>query len=43
MTLEAEWCYQKIFCDVTISDGSHHNIIIKKLQDFELRKCFDSD
>ncbi|XP_003243924.1 uncharacterized protein LOC100575630 [Acyrthosiphon pisum] len=44
MTGEEEWCYQKIFCDVTTSDGSHHNIIIKlKLQDFVLRKFFESD
>ncbi|XP_022176942.1 uncharacterized protein LOC111038229 isoform X2 [Myzus persicae] len=41
---EEEWSYRRIFCDVTTSDGSHHNIMIKlKLKEYELRKCFESD
>jgi len=41
---DKEWCYQQIYCVVTTSDGSHHNIMIKlKVQDFGVRECFDID
>ncbi|XP_022176945.1 uncharacterized protein LOC111038231 [Myzus persicae] len=44
MVRDKEWCYQQIYCGVTISDGSHHNIMIKlKNQDFGVRECFDID
>jgi len=41
---EKEWCYQQIYCVVTTSDGSYHNIMVKlKNQDSILRECFDLD